>query len=123
MLLYQVVVFTIRRKRYKKSQNHNKSKMSAPTRNEKFELPDESYSMSDIEDCFKCIIKNHKIVTDNLLIRFHVTKIENRITFKIKTWYYIGLLTPEIMKLFGSTKSKITQDEAEKRCLIYKLLK
>ena len=35
---------------------------------------------------------------------------ENRITFKIKTGYYLELLTPETMKLLGSTKSKITKD-------------
>ena len=41
----------------------------------------------------------------------YVNKIENRITFKIKTGYYLELLTPEIMKLLGSTKSKITKVE------------
>ena len=41
----------------------------------------------------------------------YVNKIENRITFKIKIGYYFKLLTLETMKLFGSTKSKITKDE------------
>ena len=36
---------------------------------------------------------------------------ENRITFKIKTGYYLELLVPEIMKVLGNTKSKITKDE------------
>ena len=40
----------------------------------------------------------------------YVNKIGNRITFKIKTGYYLELLTPEIMKLLGSIKSKITKD-------------
>ena len=40
-----------------------------------------------------------------------MNKIENRIAFKIKTRYYHELLTPEIMKLLGSTKSKITNDK------------
>ena len=31
--------------------------------------------------------------------------------FKIKTGYYLELLTPETMKLPGSTKSKITKYE------------
>ena len=31
--------------------------MSAPTWNDKFELPDESYSVSDIQDYFECILK------------------------------------------------------------------
>ena len=41
----------------------------------------------------------------------HVNKIENRITFKIKTGYYLELLASETMKLLGSTKNKITQNE------------
>ena len=41
----------------------------------------------------------------------YVNKIENRITFKIKTEYYLELLMPETMKLLGSTKSKITKDK------------
>ena len=41
----------------------------------------------------------------------YVNKTENRITFKIKTGYYLQLLRPKTMKLFRSTKSKITTDE------------
>ena len=41
----------------------------------------------------------------------YVNKKENRITFKIKTGYYLELLTFEIMKLLRSTKSKITKNE------------
>ena len=41
----------------------------------------------------------------------YVNKIENRITFEIKTGYYLELLTPETMKLIGCTKKKITKDE------------
>ena len=41
------------------------------------------------------------------MIKIYVNKIENRITFKIKTGYYLELLTPEKIKLIGSTKSKI----------------
>ena len=39
-----------------------------------------------------------------------VIKVKNRITFKIKTVYYLELLTLETMKSFGSIKSKITKD-------------
>ena len=42
--------------------------------------------------------------------RIYVNKIENRILFKIKTGYYLELLTPETVKLDVSTKSKITKD-------------
>ena len=41
----------------------------------------------------------------------YVNKIEKRITFEIKTGYYIDLLTPETMKSFGNPKSKITKDK------------
>ena len=39
-----------------------------------------------------------------------MNRIENRITVKIKSEYYLELLTPEIMKLLGSAESKITKD-------------
>ena len=39
----------------------------------------------------------------------HITKIE--IAFKIKKWYYFELLTPETMKLLGSTKSNTNKDK------------
>ena len=35
----------------------------------------------------------------------------SKLTFKIKTGYYIELLTPGTMKILGSTESKITKDE------------
>ena len=46
-----------------------------------------------------------------------LNKIENRITFKIKNGYSLELLTPEIMKLIGSTKSKITRDKNDENVL------
>ena len=49
--------------------------------------------------------------TDNPLIRIYINKIENRITFKIKTGYYLDVLTQEIMRFLGSTKSKINKNE------------
>ena len=36
---------------------NNKLKISAPTWNEEFELPDGSYSVSDIQDYFEYILK------------------------------------------------------------------
>ena len=83
--------------------------MSARTWNEEFELPDGSYYVSDIQDYFKYIFKKHETVTDNPSVRIYINKTENRITFKIKTGYYLKSLTPETMKLLGSTKSKITK--------------
>ena len=59
----------------------NKCKISAPTWNEKFELLDGSYSVSDIQDCFEYIQKNGE-KTDNPSIKIYVNKIERRIIFK-----------------------------------------
>ena len=51
-------------KNIKKPYNNNKFKISAPTWNKEFELPDGSYSVSDIQDYFKYILKKHETVTD-----------------------------------------------------------
>ena len=40
-----------------------------------------------------------------------MNKIENIMSFKIKTGYYLELLTPGTMKLLGSTKNKINKDK------------
>ena len=69
------------------SYNNDKFKMSAPTWNEEFELPDGSYSISDIQDYFEYILKKHSKSVDNPPIRIYVNKVENRITFKIKSGY------------------------------------
>ena len=74
-------------------------------------LPDGSYSVQDIQDYFEYILKKHSESVDNPSIKIYVNKIENRITFKIKNGYYLELLTPETMKLLGSTESKITIDK------------
>ena len=42
-------------KNIKSSYNNNKFKISAPTWNDEFELPDGSYSVSDIQDYFEYI--------------------------------------------------------------------
>ena len=96
-------------KNIKESYKNNEFKISFPTWTEEFELPDGSNSVSDIHNYFQNILKKHETVTDNLSIMVSVNKIENRITFKIKTELYLELLMPETMKLLGSTKSKITK--------------
>ena len=55
---------------------------------------------------------------NNPSIRIYINKIENKIMFKIKTGYYLKLLTPETMKLCGSTKSKIKKMKMVKVFLI-----
>ena len=98
-------------KNIKSSYNNNKFKISAPTWSEEFNFPDESYSIPDIQDYFKFILKKHGENIDNPPIIIYVNKMENRITFKIKSGNFLELLTPETMKLLGSTESKITEDK------------
>ena len=90
-------------KSIKSSYNNNKFKISAPTWNEEFTLPDGSYSISDIQDYFVYILKKHGENTDIIkkngettnksLIQIYVNKTENRITFKIKNGYNLEFLT------------------------------
>ena len=47
----------------------------------------------------------------------YIKKIKSRIIFKIKTGYYLKLLTPETMKSLGSTKGKITKDDNDENVL------
>ena len=71
-------------KNIKSSHNNNKFKISAPTWNDKIELPDGSYSVSDIQDYFEYILKKHGEDIDKPSIQIYVNEIENRVTFKIK---------------------------------------
>ena len=50
-------------------------------------------------------------MNNNPQIRIYVNKIQNRITFKIKTGYYLKLLTTEEMRLLGRSKNKINEYE------------
>ena len=96
-------------KNIKSSYKNNKFKISAPTWNDKFELSDGSYSVSNIQDYFEYIFKKHGKNMDKPSEQIYVNKIENRVTSKIKDEYSLELLTPETMKLLGSTKNKITK--------------
>ena len=98
-------------KNIKSSYNNNEFKVSAPTWNEEFTLPDGSYSVSDIQDYFEYILKKHRENIDKPSTQIYINKIENRTTFKIKDGYSLELLKKETMKLLGSTKNKIAKDE------------
>ena len=98
-------------KNIKSSYNNNKFKISAPAWSDEFELPDGSSSISDIQDYFEYILKKHSENVDNLSIKIYVNKIEYRVAFKFKKWYYLELLTPETMKLIGSTERKRTKNK------------
>ena len=73
-------------KNIKSEYNNNKFKISAPTWNETFDLPDGSYSINDIQDYFEFIIKKHETLTDNSSVQIYANKIKNRIVFKNENW-------------------------------------
>ena len=50
-------------------------------------------------------------MTENPPVQIYPNKIKNRIVFKIKTGYKLELLTPETMKLLGSTKKDVDKDK------------
>ena len=63
-------------KNIKNSYNNNKFQISAPTLNDKFELPDGSYSVSNNQDYFEYILKKHGESTDNPSIQTYVKKLK-----------------------------------------------
>ena len=97
-------------KNIKSEYNNNKFKMSAPSWNDEFNLPDGSYSVSVIQEYFEYIIKKHETIADNPPVQIFVNKIKNRIAFKI-TGYKLELLTEEAMQLLGSSKKDIDQNK------------
>ena len=90
--------------------NNNKFKISAPTWNDTFDLPDGSYNISEIQDYIEYIIKKHETVAETAPILIYANTINKRIVFKIKTGYKLELLSKETMKLLGSTKDTTDAD-------------
>ena len=78
-------------KNIKSSYNINKFKISAPTWNDEFELPNGSYSIPHIQDYFEYILKKHGEDIDKPSIQIYLNKIENRVTFKIKMGIVLNL--------------------------------
>ena len=95
----------------KSEYSNNKFKISASTWSETFDLPDGSYTIDDIQDYFEFIVKKHETLTDNPSIKNYSNKIKSRIVFKINNGYKLQLLTPEKMKLLGSTKNVVDKDK------------
>ena len=101
-------------KNIKSAYNNNKLKIFAPTWNSEFDLPDRSYSISDIQDYFEFIIKKHETLTENPPIQIYPNKIKNRIVFKLKTGFKFELLSLKTMKILGSTKQDADKIKMEK---------
>ena len=98
-------------KNIKPEYKSNKFKISAPTWNDTFDLPDGSYSIEDIQDYFEFIIEKHETLTENPPIQIYPNKIKIRIVFKIKTGCQLELLTSETMRLLGTTKKDADSDK------------
>ena len=63
--------------------------------------------LSDIQDYFEFIIKKHETLTENPPIQIYPNKIKNRIVFKVKRGYKLGIIETireYKMKLLRSTK-------------------
>ena len=91
--------------------NNSKFKISVSNWNDEFDLPDGSYSICDIKDYFEFIRKKHKTMAENPPKQIYPNKIKNRIVFKIKTRYKLEMLSPETIKLLGSTKKDVNKDK------------
>ena len=100
----------------KSAYNNNKFKISAPAWNDTFDLRDASYSIADIQDYFEFFIKKHETLTEDPPVEIYPNKTKNRIFFKINTVYKLELLSPETMKLLGSTKKMLIKIKMEKMC-------
>ena len=98
-------------KNIKSEYNNNKFKISAPTWNDEFDLPDDSYSIFDIQDYFEFIIKKHETLAENPPIQIYPSKTKRRIVFKVKTGYKLELLSSETMELLWSTETDIDKDK------------
>ena len=98
-------------KNIKSEYKNNKFKISAPTWNDTFDLPDGSYSVSDIQYYFEFIIRKHETLTETPPVEIYPNKIKNKIVFKIKTGYKLELLTHETIRLLGSTKKVVDADK------------
>ena len=94
-------------KNVKSIYNNNKFKISAPTWNDTFDLPDGSYNIPAIQNYIEYIIKKHETITETAPILIYANKTSNKIVFKIKTGYKLELLSKETMKLLGSTKDTV----------------
>ena len=87
--------------------SNGKFKITTASWSEEFELPERSYTVADIDNYFQFIVEKHtKDRKDD--IKIYVNKIDNRVTFKLKSGVTLELMTPETQKLLGSSLKTIT---------------
>ena len=98
-------------KNVKSIYKNNKFKISAPTWNETFDLPDGSYNIPAIQNYIKYVIKKHETIAETAPILIYANNVISRKVFKIKTGYKLELFSDETMKLLGSTSSIVDKDK------------
>ena len=98
-------------KNVKSDYNNNKFKISAPTWNDMFDVPDGFYSIAALQNCFEYIIKKHETIDKVSPVLIYLNEINNRIVFKIKSGYKLELLLKETMRLLGSSSYTIDDDK------------
>ena len=104
-------------KNVKSTYNNNKFKIPALTWNETFDLPDGSYNIPKIQDYIEYIIKKYETIGETAPKLIYANTINNKIVFKLKTGYKLGLLSKGTMKLLGSTKDTIDADKNSENVL------
>ena len=96
-------------KNIKSAYNNKKIKISSPIWNDQFDLPNGSYSITDIQDYIEYIIKKHETIADSPPMQTCTNKIKNRIVFKAKISYKLKLISLETMTLRESAKKMLTK--------------
>ena len=92
MALGSLSIFYYTWKNGRSTYNNNKFKISAPTWNETFDLPDGSYNIPKMQDYIEYIIKKHETVGETAPILIYANTINKKIVFKVKTGYKLELL-------------------------------
>ena len=104
-------------KKITKQYEINKHKIIALTWHDEFELPDGSYSASNIQDYVEYVTKNHETLIIVPPIHVYINRVNNRLLFKIKAGCKLELQTLETMALFGSTEKIIDKTKNGEKAL------
>ena len=98
-------------KKITKQYENNKHKIIALTWHDEFEVPDGSYSVSNIQDYVEYVTKKHETLIIVPSIHVYINRVNNRLLFKIKVGYKLELQTLKTMALFGSTEKIIGENQ------------
>ena len=71
-------------KNIRQQYKNNKLKITAPTWNDVFELPDGCFSVSDIQNYIEYIMRNHENLTTIHSIHIYINRINNKLFIRIK---------------------------------------